>query len=118
MAGSFESFKEKRVLVIGLGLSGQSAVRFLLKRGAVVVGTDHNPQIAADREICRLCDEGMAFVHEDGYLDLNLETAVQDGKVMQDFDLESLEADTPLFGRIILEPAVEDVSRIMHRVVV
>ncbi|HEV8051179.1 MAG TPA: hypothetical protein VGP47_01705, partial [Parachlamydiaceae bacterium] len=58
--------KGARVLVIGLGISGQSAASFLLKRGAEVVGVDGNPMLDSTHEkIAGLCGNGMAFVRED-----------------------------------------------------
>ena len=37
--------KGKKVLVVGLGISGRSAAQFLLKRGASVVGVDQNREV-------------------------------------------------------------------------
>ncbi|MBA3817091.1 MAG: UDP-N-acetylmuramoyl-L-alanine--D-glutamate ligase [Parachlamydiaceae bacterium] len=39
------NYQSKRVLVLGLGISGRSAVKFLLKRGSFVTGADRNPDI-------------------------------------------------------------------------
>lgn len=36
------NYLNQRILVIGLGLSGRSAVRFLIRQGALVVGVDHD----------------------------------------------------------------------------
>ena len=62
--------KGKRVLVLGLGISGQSAVKFLLKRGASVTGVDRNPHAAANENVSGLCIEGMKFQHEDAAIDI------------------------------------------------
>lgn len=59
--------KGKRVLVLGLGVSGRSAVQFLLKRQALVVGVD-----SAQGQISDLCQQGMVFKAEDSEIDLSL----------------------------------------------
>lgn len=54
----------KRILVIGLGISGRSAVQFLLKRGAHVVGVDQNKELLAKNvEIALLREKGLTTVH-------------------------------------------------------
>lgn len=59
--------KTKRVLVLGLGVSGQSAARFLLRRGCRVVGMDRNHDLPTQNEaVGRLCQEGMVFIGEQG----------------------------------------------------
>lgn len=60
-----KSLKDKKVLVIGLGMSGQSAVRFLLKRGVKVTGVDGQRQLAYDSKILELKNLGMIFFFED-----------------------------------------------------
>lgn len=63
--------KGKRVLVLGLGISGQSAVQFLLKRKVAVVGVDRNPELAKSNEkVAALCHQGMVFAHESRIQDL------------------------------------------------
>lgn len=52
--------KNKQVLVIGLGLSGCASARFLLRRGAKVIGYDQ--KTALDPEAEALCKQGMVFV--------------------------------------------------------
>jgi len=65
-------YKGRRVLVIGLGISGQSAVKFLMKRGALVVGTDSNQNIATTNENIRtLCQQGMVFESESNIGDVS-----------------------------------------------
>lgn len=55
----------KNVLVVGLGVSGRSAARFLLKRGTRVVGTDQNDRlIETNEEVKALCRDGMLLESE------------------------------------------------------
>lgn len=59
-------YDDKHILVLGLGLSGRSAVRFLLRRGALVVGADRNYEaLKADKEIVQLLHDGMQLIHDD-----------------------------------------------------
>ena len=47
--------KQKRVLIIGLGLSGRAAAAFLLKRGAKVSALDQNQELLDSHpEVSRL----------------------------------------------------------------
>lgn len=63
--------KEKHVLVLGLGLSGQAAVQFLLNRKASVVGVDQNIDIAnSNPQVAELCRRGMKFFSEDQCVDI------------------------------------------------
>lgn len=55
---------DKRVLVIGLGISGQSAVRFLLDRGAFVTGIDKDYQLLQSESILGLRSAGLQIKHE------------------------------------------------------
>jgi UDP-N-acetylmuramoylalanine--D-glutamate ligase len=59
-----QTFTGKKILVMGLGLSGQSAACFLLRRGAKVTGVDRNPQLKIDDKILELQNQGMTFVLE------------------------------------------------------
>lgn len=62
----------KNVLVIGLGISGRSAARFLIKRGAFVTGVDQNRELlASNPEIAALRQQGMAVVHSSETLSLD-----------------------------------------------
>lgn len=66
------TLKGARVLVIGLGISGQSAASFLLKREAEVVGLDSNPMLDSTHEkISGLCRRGMSFVRGESIEDIN-----------------------------------------------
>jgi UDP-N-acetylmuramoylalanine--D-glutamate ligase len=60
--------KGKKVLVIGLGKSGRSAVKFLLKKEAIVAGVDRDHQV-----LSRLADEfgpQVVFRHDSSDLDM------------------------------------------------
>lgn len=58
------------VLVLGLGISGRSAVQFLLNRKASVTGVDKNPNLFEEEEVSALCRQGMAFLHEGSAIDV------------------------------------------------
>ncbi|MEI8365935.1 MAG: UDP-N-acetylmuramoyl-L-alanine--D-glutamate ligase [Parachlamydiaceae bacterium] len=63
---------EKNVLILGLGISGQSAARFLLRRGFSVVGVDRNADLPQLNEAVRfLCQAGMTFVSEKDFQDIS-----------------------------------------------
>lgn len=54
------NYKNKQVLVIGLGISGRSAAGFLQRRGASVTGVDQNQKVLTENlEVTRLCEKGM-----------------------------------------------------------
>jgi UDP-N-acetylmuramoylalanine--D-glutamate ligase len=57
-----ESLAQKRVVVVGLGLSGLAACRLLVARGAKVVGTDSKPSDLASLELRALEQEGVTLV--------------------------------------------------------
>jgi UDP-N-acetylmuramoylalanine--D-glutamate ligase len=48
-----------KVLVIGLGISGRSAAKFLLSKGAIVFGYDHNLKVFRNEEVALLQGLGM-----------------------------------------------------------
>lgn len=54
----------RHVIVLGLGISGQSAARFLLKRGAKVVGIDSSREVLEQPRIKELSENGMRVFHE------------------------------------------------------
>lgn len=58
------SFKNQKILILGLGLSGKSAARYLLKRGAHVWGVDQSKEIDTQAEICDLKSLGLNVLHE------------------------------------------------------
>lgn len=60
-----QKLEGKSVLVIGLGLSGRSAVRFLLNRGAHVSGIDGNQELLkSNPEIAILREAGLKTIQE------------------------------------------------------
>lgn len=60
-----------KILVVGLGLSGRSAVRFLLKRGHHVTGMDRSQALLNDdQKVATLRNQGMLAVHESEMIDV------------------------------------------------
>ena len=53
--------KDKRAVVVGLGLSGIAACRLLASRGVKVVATDHKQADAVSDEVKALASEGIAL---------------------------------------------------------
>ncbi len=53
--------KDKRVVVVGLGLSGVAACRLLAARGANVIGTDSKPAASASDDVKVLGQEGVTL---------------------------------------------------------
>lgn len=54
---------KKKALILGLGMSGQSAAQFLLNRGSMVVGADRNhDKLKQDPNIVQLCKQGMQVI--------------------------------------------------------
>ena len=65
--------KNKRILIIGLGISGRSAANFLLEQGANVFGVDGNQKhLNENEELINLRRNGLITAHESAALDLNL----------------------------------------------
>jgi len=64
----------KRVVVVGLGLSGIAACRLLVSRGAVVTGTDHKARSAATPEVLALEGAGVTLALG-GHAEAGLERA-------------------------------------------
>src|SRR4051812_11224793 len=56
----------KKVLVVGLGISGRSAAHFLLKRGVSVFGVDSNKAVVEGEhaEIAQLRQQGMTISYD------------------------------------------------------
>lgn len=54
---SLSNFKEKRVAVLGLGITGQAAAKFLLKSGATVLGIDKK----SNPELCQELTDAFSF---------------------------------------------------------
>src|ERR1700733_2043043 len=60
-----DDLKGKKVLVLGLGLSGLSASRFLLDSGAEVIGVDRDiAALEQNSELALMRQEGMIALHE------------------------------------------------------
>jgi UDP-N-acetylmuramoylalanine--D-glutamate ligase len=69
---SNSDFQYKRVLVLGLGISGRSAVRFLLKRGVSVTGADRNLDILkGDEEFTALQELGLKLMLDTEVCNIN-----------------------------------------------
>ena len=63
--------KNKRILIIGLGISGRSAARFLLQQGASVFGVDGNAKLLQDNEeLIQLRQMGLQTAHDSIALEL------------------------------------------------
>ena len=63
------SFKDKRIAVLGLGVSNRPLVRLLLEAGCTVTGCDRTPREKLDREVLDLEALGCELRVGDGYLD-------------------------------------------------
>lgn len=64
-------YSGKKILVIGLGISGRSAARFLHRRGAHIVGTDRNRELLnTDKDIAELLRLGVKISHDSEPLDV------------------------------------------------
>ncbi|MGH9390672.1 MAG: UDP-N-acetylmuramoyl-L-alanine--D-glutamate ligase, partial [Vicinamibacteria bacterium] len=61
MTPSIEDYRSRRVLVVGLGLSGIAACEFLRSRGAAVTATDRRTREELDSEALALEAEGVAL---------------------------------------------------------
>ena len=65
----FHSLKDKRIAVLGLGVSNRPLVRLLLEFGCTVTGCDRTPREKLDAEVLELEKSGCALRVGDGYLD-------------------------------------------------
>ena len=63
------SFKDKRIAVLGLGVSNRPLVRLLLEAGCSVTGCDRTPREKLDREVLDLEALGCELRVGEGYLD-------------------------------------------------
>lgn len=57
-------FKDAKVLVIGLGVSGRSAADFLLAHGANAYGVDSNRELLGSKDLETLRQKGLKIFHE------------------------------------------------------
>ncbi len=73
MKPSFESYfaglRDKRIAVLGLGVSNRPLVRLLLEFGCTVTGCDRTPREKLDAEVLELEKLGCTLQVGDGYLD-------------------------------------------------
>lgn len=65
----FTSLREKRIAVLGLGVSNRPLVRLLLDYGCSVVGCDRTPREKLDKEVLELEALGCKLHVGEGYLD-------------------------------------------------
>ncbi len=65
----FDSIKDKKIAVLGLGVSNRPLVRLLLDRGCTVLGCDKTPREKLDAEVLDLEKQGCALHLGDTYLD-------------------------------------------------
>lgn len=61
----------KKVLIIGLGISGRAAANFLLKKGVHVLAVDRNRELLnTNQSIATLCQEGLKVAHDSDPIDM------------------------------------------------
>ena len=65
----FTSIKDKRIAVLGLGVSNRPLVRLLLEFGCDVTGCDRTPREKLDAEVLALEEAGCRLSLGDGYLE-------------------------------------------------
>ena len=65
----FTSLKNKKIAVLGLGVSNRPLVRLLLSYGCTVIGCDRTPREKLDAEVLELETLGCALKLGDAYLD-------------------------------------------------
>ena len=65
----FTSLKDKKIAVLGLGVSNRPLVRLLLSFGCTVTGCDRTPREKLDAEVLELEQLGCTLYVGDGYLD-------------------------------------------------
>ena len=65
----FTSLKDKKIAVLGLGVSNRPLVRLLLEFGCTVTGCDRTPREKLDQEVLELEKLGCTLSVGDGYLD-------------------------------------------------
>ena len=63
------SFKDKKIAVLGLGVSNRPLVRLLLEAGCAVTGCDRTPREKLEEEVLELERLGCTLSVGDGYLD-------------------------------------------------
>jgi len=65
----FTSLKDKKIVVLGLGVSNRPLVRLLLQYGCAVTGCDRTPREQLDAEVIELEAQGCTLKLGDTYLD-------------------------------------------------
>ena len=65
----FEGLRDRKIAVLGLGISNRPLVRLLLSYGCDVTGCDRTPREKLDREVLDLEAQGCRLSVGDGYLD-------------------------------------------------
>ena len=65
----FTSLKDKKIAVLGLGVSNRPLVRLLLEFGCTVIGCDRTPREKLDDEVLELEKLGCTLSVGEGYLD-------------------------------------------------
>ena len=65
----FTSIREKRIVVLGLGVSNRPLVRLLLSYGCTVTGCDKTPREKLDAEVLELEAQGCRLQVGENYLD-------------------------------------------------
>ncbi len=94
-------YQNRHVLVIGLGLSGQAAGRFLLNRGAIVTGLDQQAHVLIkNQQIQHLQQSGMKIVQCD-----------------HDVDFEQIDLVILSPGISVLHPAVQKADQLKIEVI-
>jgi len=63
------TFKDKKIAVLGLGVSNRPLVRLLLEAGCTVTGCDRTPREKLEQEVLELESLGCTLSVGDGYLD-------------------------------------------------
>ena len=71
----FTSIKDKKIAVLGLGVSNRPLVRLLLEFGCEVTGCDRTPWEKVDAEVLELETQGCKLSLGDGYLE-NVEAQI------------------------------------------
>ena len=65
----FDSLKDKKIAVLGLGVSNRPLVRLLLQHGCSVIGCDRTPREKLDDEVLELERQGCELRSGERYLD-------------------------------------------------
>ncbi len=68
LASYFTALRDKKIVVLGLGVSNRPLVRLLLRYGCQVTGCDKTPREKLDEEVLELERQGCRLQVGDGYL--------------------------------------------------